>query len=68
MSAADKARSGTESKVGRPTAVPRCFAQMIAMIAIAPAWIAVALQNTNRKAGSGPYASRRASYWPPLRG
>src|SRR3954463_3433737 len=33
---------------------------------MAPAWMAVALQKTKRKAGSGPQASRRTWYWAPL--
>jgi hypothetical protein len=39
---------------GAPQAMARFLAQMTAMMPMAPAWMAVALQKTKRKAGSGP--------------
>jgi hypothetical protein len=48
-----QASRGTAAS-SRPATRPRFCAQTMAMIAIAPPWIAVALQKTKRNAGAGP--------------
>lgn len=66
MSTTDKAMVHAGAIEGCPKATAKCCKQINAMIPIAPAWIAVALQKTKRNAGNGPYASRKISYWAPL--